>query len=78
MVSAKVSCISQDYRLRGSTVDGNVILWVPSDRPSVIFGETSDDLPDKEHWRLQKMLQYVPCVSLYLQYQAEKLITGPG
>ncbi|WVQ86082.1 hypothetical protein IAT38_008250 [Cryptococcus sp. DSM 104549] len=37
--------------------DGNVILWVPSDRPGVTFGETSDDLPDKEHWRLQKMLQ---------------------
>ncbi|KIY37293.1 chromatin assembly factor 1 subunit B [Cryptococcus gattii E566] len=37
--------------------DGNVILWVPSDRPSVTFGETSEDLPDKEHWRLQKMLQ---------------------
>ncbi|OXH41339.1 chromatin assembly factor 1 subunit B [Cryptococcus neoformans] len=37
--------------------DGNVILWVPSDRPTAVFGETSDDLPDKEHWRLQKMLQ---------------------
>ncbi|TYJ53349.1 hypothetical protein B9479_006009 [Cryptococcus floricola] len=37
--------------------DGNVILWVPSDRPNVTFGETSEDLPDKEHWRLQKMLQ---------------------
>ena len=42
--------------------DGNVILWGPSDRPMVSFGESSsEDLPDKEHWRLQKMLQ---CVSL--------------
>ncbi len=39
-------------------LDGNVILWVPSDRPAVSFGEShSDDQPDKEHWRLQKMLQ---------------------
>ncbi|WVR08644.1 hypothetical protein IAU60_005701 [Kwoniella sp. DSM 27419] len=37
--------------------DGNVILWVPSERPNVTFGESSDELPDKEHWRLQKMLQ---------------------
>ncbi|CAD6581065.1 MAG: hypothetical protein TREMPRED_002918 [Tremellales sp. Tagirdzhanova-0007] len=38
--------------------DGNVILWVPSDRPTSTFGESlMDDLPDKEHWRLQKMLQ---------------------
>ncbi|ORX40978.1 WD40-repeat-containing domain protein, partial [Kockovaella imperatae] len=37
--------------------DGNVILWVPSDRPVVAFGESSEDQPDKEHWRLQKMLQ---------------------
>ncbi|WVW80788.1 hypothetical protein I302_102775 [Kwoniella bestiolae CBS 10118] len=37
--------------------DGNVILWVPSDRPVVTFGENPDDVQDKEHWRLQKMLQ---------------------
>ncbi|KAK6906546.1 chromatin assembly factor 1 subunit B [Kwoniella mangroviensis CBS 8886] len=37
--------------------DGNVILWVPSDRPVVSFGENPDDVQDKEHWRLQKMLQ---------------------
>ncbi|RXK41987.1 chromatin assembly factor 1 subunit B [Tremella mesenterica] len=37
--------------------DGNVILWVPSDRPVATFGETPDDVPDKEHWRLQKLLQ---------------------
>nr|ODN96109.1 chromatin assembly factor 1 subunit B [Cryptococcus depauperatus CBS 7855] len=37
--------------------DGNVILWVQSDRPNVPFGESSEDQPDKEHWRLQKMLQ---------------------
>ncbi|WWD20746.1 hypothetical protein CI109_105222 [Kwoniella shandongensis] len=37
--------------------DGNVILWVPSDRPVVTFGENPDEVPDKEHWRLQKMLQ---------------------
>lgn len=39
------------------TLDGNVILWVPSDRPNVTFGETPEELPDKEHWRPQKMLQ---------------------
>jgi chromatin assembly factor 1 subunit B len=38
-------------------IDGNVILWVQSDRPVASFGESSEDLPDKEHWRLQKMLQ---------------------
>ncbi|WWC72627.1 uncharacterized protein I206_106590 [Kwoniella pini CBS 10737] len=37
--------------------DGNVILWVPSDRPVVSFGENPDEVQDKEHWRLQKMLQ---------------------
>ncbi|KAK4688475.1 chromatin assembly factor 1 subunit B, partial [Tremellales sp. Uapishka_1] len=38
--------------------DGNVILWVPSERPVATFGEAvGDELPDKEHWRLQKMLQ---------------------
>ncbi|WWC92359.1 uncharacterized protein L201_007316 [Kwoniella dendrophila CBS 6074] len=37
--------------------DGNVILWVPSDRPVVTFGENPDEVQDKEHWRLQKMLQ---------------------
>ncbi|ORY31231.1 WD40-repeat-containing domain protein [Naematelia encephala] len=37
--------------------DGNVILWVPSERPSATFGESSEEVPDKEHWRLQKMLQ---------------------
>jgi hypothetical protein len=41
--------------------DGNVILWVPSDRPVTNFGEAAEELPDKEHWRPQKMLQYVPC-----------------
>lgn len=37
--------------------DGNVILWVPSDRPVANFGESSEEAVDKEHWRLQKMLQ---------------------
>ncbi|KAL7422845.1 Chromatin assembly factor 1 subunit [Cryptotrichosporon argae] len=38
--------------------DGNVILWVPSDKPVTTFGESAaDDLPDKEYWRLQRMLQ---------------------
>ncbi|WRT70747.1 uncharacterized protein IL334_007746 [Kwoniella shivajii] len=37
--------------------DGNVILWVPSDRPVVTFGENPDEVQDKEYWRLQKMLQ---------------------
>ncbi|KAK8850564.1 hypothetical protein IAR55_004482 [Kwoniella newhampshirensis] len=37
--------------------DGNVILWVPSDRPVVTFGDNPDEVPEKEHWRLQKMLQ---------------------
>ena len=36
--------------------DGNVILWVPSDKPVTNFGETSEEV-DKENWRLQKMLQ---------------------
>jgi chromatin assembly factor 1 subunit B len=45
---------------RGLTgVDGNVILWVQSERPVATFGESSDDSPEKEHWRLQKMLQCV-------------------
>lgn len=42
---------------RSLTPDGNVILWVPSDRPVATFGETPDEVPDKEHWRPQKMLQ---------------------
>lgn len=68
MVSAKVSCIAypKDYGLKRFRADGNVILWVPSDRPTAVFGETSDDLPDKEHWRLQKMLQYVLFVSPFI------------
>ncbi|TXT05909.1 hypothetical protein VHUM_03670 [Vanrija humicola] len=37
--------------------DGNVILWVLSDRPISNFGEATEDAPDKEHWRPQKMLQ---------------------
>ncbi|OCF43298.1 chromatin assembly factor 1 subunit B [Kwoniella heveanensis CBS 569] len=37
--------------------DGNVILWVSSDKPIVTFGESADELPDKEHWRSQRMLQ---------------------
>ncbi|WVF68167.1 hypothetical protein IAT40_002932 [Kwoniella sp. CBS 6097] len=37
--------------------DGNVILWVSSDKPVVTFGESADELPDKEHWRSQRMLQ---------------------
>ncbi|KAL1412665.1 Chromatin assembly factor 1 subunit [Vanrija albida] len=37
--------------------DGNVILWVLSDRPISNFGEAAEDAPDKEHWRPQKMLQ---------------------
>lgn len=45
---------------RGLTVtDGNVILWVPSDKPTATFGETAEEVPDKEHWRPQKMLQWV-------------------
>lgn len=39
------------------TLDGNVILWVQSDRPgTAAFGETADE-SEKEHWRLQKMVQ---------------------
>lgn len=37
-------------------IDGNVILWVQSDRPHTNFGESSEET-EKEHWRLQKMLQ---------------------
>jgi chromatin assembly factor 1 subunit B len=41
-------------------IDGNVILWVPSDKPQTGFGESSsDDLVDKEFWRAQRILQYV-------------------
>lgn len=40
--------------------DGNIILWVQSDRPVHTFGESGDEAQDKEHWRLQRMLQSVP------------------
>jgi len=62
-------------RCKLTCTDGNIILWVPSDRPVTTFGESSDDLPDKEHWRLQKMLQlalYVCCPFRSL-YAAESL-----
>ncbi|BEI84314.1 hypothetical protein CcaverHIS002_0409180 [Cutaneotrichosporon cavernicola] len=43
--------------LASASDDGNVILWVASDRPTTTFGETPEETPDKEHWRPQKMLQ---------------------
>lgn len=36
-----------------------VILWVPSDKPQMGFGESSADVVDKEFWRPQRILQYV-------------------
>jgi hypothetical protein len=35
-----------------------VILWVPSDKPQTVFGESSDTV-DKEFWRPQRVLPYV-------------------
>jgi hypothetical protein len=43
-------------RTRLTVTDGNVILWVQSDKPGTNFGESCEEA-EKEHWRLQKMLQ---------------------
>jgi chromatin assembly factor 1 subunit B len=44
-----------------------VILWIPSDKPQTGFGESSSDVVDKEFWRVQRVLQYVPKSALMLK-----------
>jgi chromatin assembly factor 1 subunit B len=44
-----------------------VILWIPSDKPQTGFGESSSDVIDKEFWRVQRVLQYVPISALMIE-----------